>query len=668
MKFLFRFLMVLVVMMGATGALLVSQISTSSSKAAISEVVRAATGYSLTIGGDLSLRLFPDLGIALNDVRLKNPAFPQELASTPSAVLGVEFASLLEGQIKITEISTADLHANYFVNANGISIWSTTEIEQSTVNNSAPQKRGLTDLLDFSVNRLQIDNAGIDVQNAATQARYQIDNLRLDSQDINLEGHPFPLRLQFDFENDGMSIAVPMALRSSVRANLSAASIQFSDLQLSITPMLVTGSISVSGFPLEPIYEGSLEARPFDVIALLKSLDLRDTGPDSGFGMDADRMLSFSTRFNGSSQQATVSDFDLNFAGGLIETDAEVRRATDLTPLNVSYRVNAGALDLTPFFAEQPAEEKATQLTRTPQYQKPAELPVELIASISLLGEIFIDSVTIDDMQLQNVNVFTNIEDGVLDIEVPPVDLLEGSARGTLRLSTRNGAPELEVTHAINNVNLSKLTPVIPLLNAVSGDLQADSNYTATGNTLDTMLNSLTGSSVFAITDNSVDIGLIKQLFTAIAALSPNGEAIQQWPDVIRFSDMEGYLILEDGLTSQQAIRLRMDNFDVSGTGGIDLEAENFNYDLLIAVLGDPYTQTIPIDELYHNVPWPVDCSAAFSDSFSRYCRPNFTLVRDIFNQIGTNSLRNELQDIIKDRVPERFRDSARGLLRNLLN
>ena len=67
MKFLFRFLMVLVVLMGATGALLVSQISTSSSKAAISEVVRAATGYSLTIGGDLSLRLFPDLGIALND-------------------------------------------------------------------------------------------------------------------------------------------------------------------------------------------------------------------------------------------------------------------------------------------------------------------------------------------------------------------------------------------------------------------------------------------------------------------------------------------------------------------------------------------------------------------------------------------------------------------------
>ena len=42
----------------------------------------AATGFELTIGGDLSLSLFPDLGLALTNVRLKNPAFPQELAST----------------------------------------------------------------------------------------------------------------------------------------------------------------------------------------------------------------------------------------------------------------------------------------------------------------------------------------------------------------------------------------------------------------------------------------------------------------------------------------------------------------------------------------------------------------------------------------------------------
>ena len=101
MRFLLRFLLVLVMLVVASGFLLVARINTESNKSAISETVLAATGYELTIGGDLSLSLFPDLGLALTDVRLKNPAFPQELASTSSAVLSVELTPLLRGQIKI---------------------------------------------------------------------------------------------------------------------------------------------------------------------------------------------------------------------------------------------------------------------------------------------------------------------------------------------------------------------------------------------------------------------------------------------------------------------------------------------------------------------------------------------------------------------------------------
>jgi len=34
--------------------------------------------------------------------------------------------------------------------------------------------------------------------------------------------------------------------------------------------------------------------------------------------------------------------------------------------------------------------------------------------------------------------------------------------------------------------------------------------------------------------------------------------------------------------------------------------------------------QTIPINELYHNVPWPVNCNARFNDEVSQYCRLTF--------------------------------------------
>jgi hypothetical protein len=111
-----------------------------------------------------------------------------------------------------------------------------------------------------------------------------------------------------------------------------------------------------------------------------------------------------------------------------------------------------------------------------------------------------------------------------------------------------------------------------------------------------------------------------------------------------------------------------MDNFDVSGGGGLDLDAGTFDYDLLFTVLGEPFTQTIPINNLYHDVPWPVDCSAAFDDPVNRYCRPDFTRVREIFGQIGTNAVRNRLEEVITDQAPSELQDSARGLLRSIFN
>jgi hypothetical protein len=182
------------------------------------------------------------------------------------------------------------------------------------------------------------------------------------------------------------------------------------------------------------------------------------------------------------------------------------------------------------------------------------------------------------------------------------------------------------------------------------------------------MLDSLSGSTAFSVNENSVDIGVIKQVFTAIAALSPTGEAIQQWPDIMRFGDMSGYVLLEQGLESKQDVKLRMDNFDISGSGQIDLDAQSFSYDMLFTVLGAPHSQTIPVNELYHDVSWPVDCSAAFAEEVNRYCRPDFTQVREIFTQIGSNALRNELQDTITDQVPDELQDAARGLLRSILN
>lgn len=693
MKNFLKVLAGFVVLLIIAGILLISRVNTDANKTAISDAVLATTGYELVIGGDLSLSLYPNLGLSLADVRLKNPAYPMELASTSSAVLSVDFSSLLSSQIQVREISTEDFHANYYIDEEGNSIWSvnadsaaisdpgTDSSSASPASSSSiPDAQEASDITTLSVERLRIANASIDIQDLSRDARYQIDNLTLDSLDTNIDGRPFSIDLQFDYENNGMSAPVPLALRSEVVADINAGTLQLTDLQFSVTPMLVSGDVIINDLNSSPSYEGSLSAAPFDVLVLLESLGMREGQQDVNFGVDTDKLLSFNMQFNGTDAQASIPAFNIEFAGASIESDAQIRLASELAPLNVSYNVNAGALDLSPFFPEPTSEGEptsssepapdapASQLNEAAQYQPETELPVDLINSMTLLGAISIESITASGMRFEDVNIFTNVEDGLLDVEIPPISLLDGSLRGTVRLNTRTSTPELQTSLTANDLNLVDLAPSVSRFNTLTGFLQLESTYTASGSSVESMLDSLSGSTAFSVNENSVDIGVIKQVFTAIAALSPTGEAIQQWPDVMRFGDMSGYVLLEQGLESKQDVKLRMDNFDITGSGQIDLEAQSFSYDMLFTVLGAPHPQTIPVNELYHDVSWPVDCSAAFAEEVNRYCRPDFTQVREIFTQIGSNALRNELQDTITDQVPDELQDAARGLLRSILN
>ena len=111
-----------------------------------------------------------------------------------------------------------------------------------------------------------------------------------------------------------------------------------------------------------------------------------------------------------------------------------------------------------------------------------------------------------------------------------------------------------------------------------------------------------------------------------------------------------------------------MDNFAISGSGGIDLNAGAFNYDLQFAILSPPETQTIPINQLYHNIPWPVTCNSQFTDEVSQYCRPDFTRVREIFSQLGRNELQRRVEDEINDQIPDILQEPARQILRSILN
>ena len=689
--------------------LLINSINTERSKQAIQQAVLSSTGYELTIAGDISVDLFPPLSLTLNDVRFRNPTYNQELASTSAAGRLIDVRALLGGDRYIRELSADDFHINVYTDATGVNIWAidqsptsqdsesslinieevTTETKTNVLTTSTetsfsssidlPNTQSNDDVFTTSFEHIRIVNASIDIQDVSRGIRYSINNLDIDSSDTNIEGRPFEIDLRFDFLNNGMSEPFPMALKSIVNADIDNNNIDISQINFSITPMLVTGDIAVRNLYDNLSYEGSMSSNNFDVMGLLQTLGYAEREEIFSGGVTATQDFGFEIGLTGDATQITLDRFQATLGRTEIQANGDIRFATDFAPINVRYEVITSSIDFSPFTSSNSLSGSEFTGTETatsdlsaaapqPQRTNDIRLPFEALQSFNVLGSVAIESITANDLIIQDVNFFTNVEDGVLDIELQPTSLYGGSMQGLLRVDGGGYAPTLTTQLALDQLSIMEFLPTISRLNTVTGRIEVDASFAATGSSTNELLDTLNGSTTFAISDNTVDIGLIKQVFTEISALSTTGESIQQRPDVIQFGELGGYILMEGGITDSQEIKLRMDNFDISGTGGIDLAAGTFDYDLELALLGPPVAQTIPINELYHNVPWPVNCNARFNDEVSQYCRPDFSRAREIFTQLGTNALRNQLQDRFTDQVPEELQDTARSILRSILN
>ncbi len=708
-KNVLRVLLALAVLLVLSIAGLVYLVNPNQYRSAIELAIFESTGYELIIAGDLDLQFSPYFGLTLSDVRLRNPALPQELASTTEIALRVDPRRLLQRELLIYELRADDFHVNYFTDDVARNNWdlqnratdiasgtnaspATTTAASATKSTSNSAVSSSTVVSDESIRtsleRILINNASVDIQDLSTGSRYSINNLNIESQHANMNGESFPLSLDFTFLNNGISEPMMMGVRSNATFDQSAGYLLLSEINFNLTPILILGQLSVTGLNDSLRYEGSMESSPFSLSDFLQTLNPAPSDSELPV-VSAEPPVVISIAFSGDQEQISVSRVTLSVADTVIQANADIRLATEFEPTSISYEISSNTLDLTPFMAasdsssatpnpeevapqpvtpavDDSARAQNTGATTTAQSDSP--LPLELLNSFNLLGSISFESIVLDSLTFNDITVFTNLEDGVLDIESQPISTMEGTLLGNFRLDARGGVGDMSTQLAANQINIAAISPAISRLDSVTGRLNLQSQHTARGTTTTELINSLNGSSQFTITDNSVNIGIIKQVFTAISALSTSGETIQQLPDELSFQELSGYLLLESGIAENQQVKLRLDNFDVTGTGGLDLDAGKFDYDLLFTVLGDPYVQTIQISPGYHDISWPVSCGSSFDDAVTQFCRPDFAQVREIFTQMGTNEVRRRLDDVVNDQVPTQLQDTARGLLRNFLN
>ena len=640
------------------------------------------SGLQLTIAGDISWTFQPVFGLSVNDLRLRNPDSPMELASVAHLTLKLAPRALLDGRLALQEFLVDGLHVNWIVDEGGHSNWQTTDSAATAAPGVAPSAAvsqdtagGLVDT--SSIAQIIVNNASVAVQDRSRGLSSRFDNVALRSQNSNLRDQPFPVTLSFAVTDENAGRQAVIDISTMTRINLQAGRAQLDELLIKLNPLQLSGAITFENLRESPTWRGSLESNVFPLQDFL-DLHVRSevpAGPADLLPTDFDPasdQFSLSVDFAGTAQQVNIAALRLSLDDMRVETSGSWTAAQSGQNALLQYTLSGNALDLNRFTQTTAAPEAAVEATAdtvpaaaTPQ----SELPIDFLQALDIEGSHTIASLAVGGLQFNGLNAQLSVRSGLLNLSLRPTGFHGGQLTATAAFDTRQTPPSLTSIVSVRNLDLAQLAQSAPAAAFAQGRLNLESVHTLRGRSRSQLLDSLNGSTSFSVSDSAIDIGIVKQVFSAISVLSPagSGDLAQQWPDVVRFATVEGSLSFTQGLAQNQQLTLQLDNFEIDATGGIDLAQERFDYAALLTVYGEPAVQTIPVAPLYQGVGWPVLCSARFDAQYNQYCGPDFTRVRELFVAIARDQVQRRVQDAISTQAPADLQDAARGLLDRLL-
>ena len=617
-------------------------------KTSLEAQVRENFGLELSIAGAIDLGFFPRFEFLIEDLRLKNPEFPQELASARSAVISVDIWQFADNRLRVNEIILRGLHVNHRVEADGSNIWLSPLLRDSFDGSAEKTERRREDTDEelaqrehLSIGRILIEDSAIDFQDVTQGSNYSLRGVTLDILEANDNGAAFTAEGMATYATYSTAhadeILVPLNFGAELAFDSSAQQASILELRLGIAPMLATVTADMDWQDGSLNMRGTAQAALFDLNDFLSGLEPPVITEPEELGTPISTAVtasptSFSFGFSFDKSGFTIPDFDATLGNATIDADLRRLGVTEFQGANLNYSVRASTLDLS-FLDKQ----------RVAFWQP---LLLDLVASGkgNTTGSIDVEGITGATHNLGELQLFISTEGNVQNIELQPLLLLGGEIDGVLRLERPPGGEKLiELNASLRRLDLAAFSalvmpedfsasyPILPLASSFDGKLSADMALVAEGGDWGRIANSITGDITYDLSHNTVDISLVKQVFSSIAALSPAGGSTEAWPDRISFEQLSGFVILASGIDAPHRVNLLMDNLEIEGSGAIDSASGDFDYRLAFTLLDNARVEPLRINDAHRGKPWPVNCVANLGAAASQFCSPDFASVRELF-------------------------------------
>ncbi len=620
---IFKYLMLtigaLILLVVITVGIFLATFDANQYKQELSDLVREQTGRELAFQGDIGLTLYPALGMKLGSLTLSNAAGfgNQPMLSVNKVSASVDVLSILSLKPQVAQLVLDGLNVDLQKNASGVTNWDDLvkkgEAQPETTPTPSTSDKPVESKpmeVGGAFGGLNITNANINWKDAQAGAQYSVTDLSLVSGAIEPE-KAFPLSLK-------------LALSSAQQLN--------SDIQLDTEVLFKNQTLKLSAVKLNALANGKLI--PVDELKLLLNADVEfalnsnklsvkglstQVNTTGGVLASSEVKLAGEVGFDLNQQLLTIAVLDVtaDVAGESVpnqkmkvalsasQLDMKLdKRSIDLQDLvlmlnenrfegfvkvadyaqpALSFKLASNSLDvdkLTGWVRPQAAEMPTT--VDAPATEPAADveiaLPMELLRSLKIDGELGIGKLVAQGLNMQNLLLKVKAADGVIDLNPIKLDLYDGSFDGSVKINAQSEKPVYSVHKKLSAFHIGAFLKDFMQKDPVSGLANMDVDVTTQGDWLSQLKSNLNGKVAVAIADGALNgFNLRAEIDKAKASLQ--GEKLENREvQKTDFSALSLGGVINNGVFATDDLNLQAPLLRVGGAGTVDLVKESLNY------------------------------------------------------------------------------------------
>jgi AsmA protein len=570
-------------------------------KPKIEKLVTEKTGYPLTLGGKISLSLFPWVGLSFSDLQLDNPKgfVGKTFVRVDGFQARLKVLPLLSRKVEISSFVVNRPEISLEKGVNGVWNWqkltevgkqsTTPAAETTTVPDSGDNKGQLPQdseqqggfaLQSLIVGEFSITDGRVQINDLENNLKREVSDFNLQLVDVSLDK---PITMTLAAVLDGK----PLSLKGSIGPLGPDPVAGKINLDL-VIQALETLNIQASGY-LEDIkkkkaFKLAVNVEPFSPKQLFSSLGL--SFPITTTDPQVLGNVGFRANIAGDATQVVVSDSNLLLDDSSIKLDVT---AKDFSRPDLAFNIEVDSIDIDRYLpppppaassgqgkseaGKEPAAPRASsggadpgpaEQTKSINYDPLRKLVLQGTAK---LGQVKVHGGTIDNIALDVAG-----RDGLFTINSLGMDLYEGNIAATGKLNVQKDQPVTALKLTLQGVQVGPLIKDFTQKEIVEGMLKAEVVVNLQGDNGELIKRSLNGKGDLFFQDGAL-IGLdlaqmarnIKSGFT----LDQQGERPKT-----DFAELHAPFSITNGLVNTSGTSLRSPFVRVLVTGNANLVSE----------------------------------------------------------------------------------------------